>query len=87
MINEKSTSKEKILRVHLRRRVEQSAVEEIHLSPGEYEGIKSGKVDVESIAQKFYGQNTGYENIGWKEIDAEQFSVQSYTVGSFEVDD
>ena len=53
----------------------------------EYEGIKSGKVDVESIAQKFYGQNTGYENIGWKEIDAEQFSVQSYTVGSFEVDD
>ena len=78
----------KVLRLFVTRTVEQAAEITVELEDDDYEDIKSGKLNFQTIFDKNFKDRAGYENIGWLEINTggvnvERGKLEHFTQRSF----
>ena len=77
----------KVLRMVVTRTVEQAAEITIELKDDDYEDIKNGKLNFQTIFDKNFKDRVGYENIGWLEISAGRVNVERGEVGTFHAEE
>ena len=77
----------KVLRMVVTRTVEQAAEITIELKDDDYEDIKNGKLNFQTIFDKNFKDRVGYENIGWLEISARRVNVERGEVGTFHAEE
>ena len=73
----------KVVRLFVTRTVKQSAEITFELEDEDYEDIKSGKLDFQTIFDKKFKDRVGYDNIGWLETNAGEIDVERGEVGIF----
>ena len=77
----------KVVRLFVTRTVKQSAEITVELGDEDYENIKSGKLNFQTIFDKNFKDRAGYENIGWLEISAGGVNVERGEVGTFHAEE
>ena len=77
----------KVVRLFVTRTVKQSAEITVELEDEDYESIKSGKLNFQTIFDKNFKDRVGYENIGWLEISAGRVNVERGEVGTFHAEE
>ena len=69
------------------RTVKQSAEITFELEDEDYENIKSGKLNFQTIFDKHFQDRSGYDNIGWLETNADKTDVERGEVGTFQAEE
>ena len=77
----------KVVRLFVTRTVKQSAEITVELEDEDYEGIKSGKLDFQTLFDKKFKDRAGYDNIGWLETNASETVVERGEVGAFHAEE
>ena len=75
----------KVLRIHLVRKVEQHATQDIILSDEEYAQLKNNKINSSQLVKQHLGDNLGYDSIGWIETSAEEANIE-FEIGTWSAD-
>ena len=77
----------KVVRLFVTRTVKQSAEITVELEDEDYENIKSGKLNFQTIFDKNFQDRSGYDNIGWLETNASETVVERGEVGAFHAEE
>ena len=77
----------KVVRLFVTRTVKQSAEITVELEDEDYENIKSGKLNFQTIFDKNFQDRSGYDNIGWLETNAGKTDVERGEVGTFQAEE
>ena len=77
----------KVVRLFVTRTVKQSAEITVKLEDEDYENIKSGKLNFQTIFDKNFQGRSGYDNIGWLETNAGKTDVERGEVGTFHAEE
>ena len=77
----------KVVRLFVTRTVKQSAEITFELEDEDYENIKSGKLNFQTIFDKHFQDRSGYDNIGWLETNAGKTDVERGEVGTFQAEE